>query len=350
MAALHLDTTHYNTYFKQANPKLCDGLCENYNQLLHQRLQALASVSFDTKHRFIFDDPFSFAKVDGQITVLLSRKSFPNDFHSLKAKFRFAFHADASNPLMIQRREIVGVNYKASQPPADILQSKEIRILKECQDIPGVIGFFGAYSYVKKENLKRFTLLEHCAGGNLHSYINDFINRREYIPHATQLIEEVLNIVGMLHARHVFHRDIKAENFVLTADGQLRIIDFEFSVYSNEPADGKGPGTLKCIPPEYFHKIITPAGDVWATGVVVHNLYFCSEPAFSSTLRIENGRLAGVDDYYEKVNDYQEHDISNAVDAYPELFKKMFHPDYEERITMKEITAPVPCPEPSSAR
>lgn len=89
---------------------------------------------------------------------------------------------------------------------------------------------------------------------------------------------QCVGAVAYLHSMRVVHRDIKLENFVLTAAQRVKVIDFGFShiLPASEvaPTQAQGVcGSISYLAPECFH---TPASvpclysvDVWALGVVV---------------------------------------------------------------------------------
>lgn len=58
----------------------------------------------------------------------------------------------------------------------------------------------------------------------------------------------MIQSVKQLHSLGVFHMDIKIENFLITQDSQLKLIDFNSSI--QEPETKKTYGTFLYAAPE----------------------------------------------------------------------------------------------------
>jgi serine/threonine-protein kinase len=83
-----------------------------------------------------------------------------------------------------------------------------------------------------------------------------------------------------LHARGIIHRDIKPSNIIVTADGELRLIDFDVAAYRGARSTWPGRedvriGTLPYSAPE---QILDPAtatyetADIFSLGVVLYEM------------------------------------------------------------------------------
>jgi serine/threonine-protein kinase len=89
-----------------------------------------------------------------------------------------------------------------------------------------------------------------------------------------------LGDVRHLHARGIIHRDIKPSNIIVTADGELRLIDFDVAAYRGARSTWPGRedvriGTLPYSAPE---QILDPAtatyetADIFSLGVVLYEM------------------------------------------------------------------------------
>ncbi|MFH5821376.1 protein kinase [Georgenia sp. AZ-5] len=93
-----------------------------------------------------------------------------------------------------------------------------------------------------------------------------------------------------LHAVHtsgVVHRDVKPANLIITPEDQVKLTDFGISLGSNQPpmtAAGMVMGTAQYLPPEQaMGRAATPAGDVYALGVVAYECLAGRRPYTGAT-------------------------------------------------------------------
>lgn len=105
---------------------------------------------------------------------------------------------------------------------------------------------------------------------------------------ALSLIVQVLNAVEFAHRQGVMHLDIKPENVLLSGvlgeslDQQVRVADFGIASFTGSAGSGSSrsfSGTPGYMAPERSaHGVATPAVDVYACAVTLHELLVAARP------------------------------------------------------------------------
>ncbi|MEM6477172.1 MAG: protein kinase, partial [Pseudomonadota bacterium] len=98
----------------------------------------------------------------------------------------------------------------------------------------------------------------------------------------------------------VLHRDIKHDNVLITAEGELRLIDFGVASLLDDPADEgrRGPVTFAYAAPEQLlGNPVSAATDIFAIGMLIHLLEAGSLPVRQSdaAVTIDTKRIADPD-------------------------------------------------------
>ncbi|KAF2405646.1 Pkinase-domain-containing protein [Trichodelitschia bisporula] len=147
----------------------------------------------------------------------------------------------------------------------DIIQ--EISILSELNS-PFVTRYYG--SFLKGSDL--WIVMEFCAGGSCSDLMRPGLIPEEYI---SIIVRELLMGLEYLHSDNKLHRDIKAANILLTAEGQVKLADFGVSGQLSQTMTKKNTfvGTPFWMAPEvikqsgYDHK-----ADIWSLGITALEL------------------------------------------------------------------------------
>ena len=113
------------------------------------------------------------------------------------------------------------------------------------------------------------------------------------------LCRDVCSGVAVAHAGGIVHRDLKAGNILVGRDGQPKVIDFGVATAfrgdlhaTSLTHSGRLVGTLATLAPELLdarRPEESPRSDVWALGVILHELV-TGEPPF----RIGEGSVVGA--------------------------------------------------------
>ncbi len=99
---------------------------------------------------------------------------------------------------------------------------------------------------------------------------------------------QIIDAVAHAHARHIVHRDLKAANIMIDGLGAVKVLDFglairEGGVGVEAPTTATEPiwgaGTIPYMAPEILRgRRAGPRSDVWAIGVLLHEMLAGARP------------------------------------------------------------------------
>ncbi len=122
-------------------------------------------------------------------------------------------------------------------------------------------------------------------------------HRQLGIEERLKLFLQVTDAVAYAHARLIVHRDLKPQNILVTAAGQVRLLDFGIAkLLAQEPAASSALTQLagRALTPDYaapehiLNMPITVAADVYSLGVVLYELLTGARPY---RLSVDTGSL-----------------------------------------------------------
>ncbi|XP_075699664.1 protein kinase C delta type-like [Rhinoderma darwinii] len=146
-----------------------------------------------------------------------------------------------------------------------LAESKFLQMAHESIFLVHGYGAFQTTSYV-------YYVMELVTGGTLC----DLIEEREWLSLCTItfLVAEIVCGIQFLHSKGIIHRDLKADNILLTTQGHIKITDFGLAIRFTREEDFHGSPALETITGEpYF-----AAEDWFALGLIITGLVTSLRP------------------------------------------------------------------------
>jgi serine/threonine protein kinase len=145
--------------------------------------------------------------------------------------------------------------------------SEERDIMRKLRS-PYVVTFF--YSFTGKNNL--YIVMEYIPGGDLFSLLEKFGGLPEDA--ARTYAAQIVAALKFLREHKVVHRDLKPDNCLITASGNLKLADFGLSFFGAAGVDGSNPvGTPDYMAPEMVmarpHQFEV---DYWSLGAMLFEM------------------------------------------------------------------------------
>lgn len=183
----------------------------------------------------------------------------------------FSAHLKTDPTQLVAIKKIkVGPEFKDFGISYDSL--REIRFLQELSH-PNIIKLYSVFS-TKSQNLN--LVLEQLPQGDLLKLIQDKQNI-SYTPADIKAWMLMMSrAIWFCHANYVLHRDIKPNNMLIAADGEIKLADFGLARSFGDPFQRMTYNTITLWyrPPELFYHAEHYGGavDVWSLGCVFAEL------------------------------------------------------------------------------
>ena len=144
---------------------------------------------------------------------------------------------------------------------------------------PNIVEIYGFGS----SNDRHFFAMELVEGESLSACMARFASPAAAIALATQLTAALVHA----HTAGLVHRDVKPANILLRHDGSIALTDFGVASDARLPSltqEGSFLGTIDYAAPEHIRSgAIDARCDVWAVGVILHELLASEHPFRSAT-------------------------------------------------------------------
>ncbi|PTL84901.1 protein kinase [Vitiosangium sp. GDMCC 1.1324] len=137
-----------------------------------------------------------------------------------------------------------------------------------------------------------FLVMELLEGETLAGLLR---RERPGLRRALEILEAIAAGLAHAHERGIVHRDLKPGNVFLTREGSVKLLDFGLSHLAEEPVRSTlqlGGGTPAYMAPEQWRGEAQDARtDIWAAGVVLHELLTGEPPFQGASLAELSGRV-----------------------------------------------------------
>jgi len=195
---------------------------------------------------------------------------------------------------------------------------------------------------VGNENKTHFIVMEYLDGITLKAYIK---------AKGTLSNEETLRISACIasaldcaHTNHIFHRDIKPQNIIITKDGRVKVADFgiaRIATGATIPAADMASGSVHYIPPEQAKSgYSNERSDIYSLGITMFEMItgsvpFTADSAVSVALKQIHDDLPDLKSLNPEVDQNLEQIIIKATQKNPEL---RYHSSEALLVDLKKAT------------
>jgi len=202
---------------------------------------------------------------------------------------------------------------------------KEYEVLRQvCH--PNIIKAVDFFTY----SMGAVLVLDYFEGKHLTRAVREAPGRRLRESTAQHVSIQLLGAIAKLHSCGIIHRDVKADNILLSHDlSDLRLVDFNAAKHL---ADGPAltmTGTVEYMPPEVLYgESPSQAADVWAAGLCIYLMLDGRLPAERRTLRprfdcqapLRQGALVCLEgEKWERLSEACKETVKDCLETCPDL-------------------------------
>src|SRR3984885_9650385 len=139
---------------------------------------------------------------------------------------------------------------------------------------PHIVGVIDTGDDGDPTHPRPYIVLEYVEGETLKERIRR--NGRLPITEAIAYAIEIARALGLAHAQHIVHRDVKPQNVLIDHEGSAKVTDFGIARTLEEDgltADGRVLGTTDYVSPEQaLGRHVSGQSDLYSLGVVLYEM------------------------------------------------------------------------------
>ncbi|CEP11169.1 hypothetical protein [Parasitella parasitica] len=159
------------------------------------------------------------------------------------------------------------LNLDTEEDDVDDIQ-REIALLSQLTHArsQNITPYYGSFL----NDTKLWIIMDYAAGGSVRTIMKAGILEERYIALITR---EILLALSYLHKNQIIHRDIKAANILLTAEGNVQLCDFGVAA-ANSFRRSTFVGTPYWMAPEVIREGASYdyKADIWSLGITVYEM------------------------------------------------------------------------------
>jgi len=202
--------------------------------------------------------------------------------------------------------------YLAARDDRSYIQQVALKLFSHELGTPGLVGRFQAERQVlaglehpniarlldggETEDGRPYLVMEHVSGVPIDEYCD---KRQLDIEARLELVCTVAHAVQHAHRNLIVHRDLKPGNILVSAHGEVKLLDFGIAKQLDPPQDLQHPPTAtrhRLMTPEYASpeqargEVVTTASDVYQLGLLLFELmvgHRAHRPADSSAAALD---------------------------------------------------------------
>lgn len=178
--------------------------------------------------------------------------------------------------------KVIKREYRGKKDHEELTKSfyNEVQVMCELNGHPGIITFLDAYV-----TDTMYILVMEMGKSVFENELNDIRSAvkdpKEFEAIVRKLFHQIVDALDFMHAKHIYHRDIKLTNILVCNKGddfraiKLKLIDFGIAMKCKDRRCLEKGGTLDYQAPEtlYCDEYYDPApADVWSLGVMLFQM------------------------------------------------------------------------------